>query len=93
MLSKDDQVLDIYDAVTPGLGPVNKAMALEWCQKYKDAEAALIATPDEQLTYLQRSYKEGAKDPSKMVSVDPSVPTVPPPMREVIEELEQRLLE
>jgi hypothetical protein len=71
---------------------VEKSLALKWCQKYKNAEAVLIATPDEQLTYLQRAGKEGVIDPSTMRSVDPSVTTVPPPMRQVIEELEQRLL-
>ena len=72
---------------------VDKSLALKWCQKYKDAEAALLDTDNEKLNYLQESYKEGVIDPSKMKSIDPSVTTVPPPMREVIEELEQRLLE
>ncbi len=70
---------------------VDKSLALKWCQKYKDAEAELLATPDEKLSYLQKAGKEGVLDPSTMRSVDPSVTTVPPPMREVIEELEQRL--
>ena len=71
---------------------VDKSLALKWCQKYKDAETELLATDDKQLSYLQRAYKEGVIDPSKMQSVDPSVNSMPPPMREVIEELEQRLL-
>jgi len=71
---------------------VEKSLALKWCQKYKDAEAALLAIPDEQLNYFQKAIKEGIIDTSTMRCTGPFVATAPTQLRESIEQLEQRLL-
>ena len=82
----------------------NKKVALEWCQKYKDAEETLLRTPDERLSLAQRSWKWLVEDPEEAGKIcaeiamrsprllDARGPADKRPMREVIKELEERLL-
>ena len=44
---------------------IPKTVALEWCQKYIDAEDALLATPDERLTPFQQSAKKMIQNPNE----------------------------
>lgn len=82
----------------------NKKVALEWCQKYKDAEQTLLGTPDEELSLLDQSAKRLIEDPDEYRRtrdeiamyaphlLDGQPPTEDRPMREGIEELEEKLL-
>lgn len=63
---------------------INKPVALEWCQKYREAKDALAATPDDQLTPLQQAAKRVAQrgaDEAELIGE----------MDEQIKELEHRL--
>lgn len=82
---------------------INEPVALDWCQKYREAEDALLATPNEKLTPVQQSAKQMIQDPTESQRVmreiakhaphllEATGPTEDKPMREIIEELEQRL--
>ena len=82
---------------------VNEPVALEWCQKYKDAEDRLLATPDEKLTAYQQSAKQMIQDPTERQRVmremakhaphlvEGTSPSEDVPMRDLIDELEHRL--
>ena len=85
-------------------GTLNKNVALEWCQKYKEAEDRLLDTPDDELSPVQQSAKRLIQDPDRdrevaeeMAKYAPHLlegmpPTEHEPMRQIIEELEERLL-
>lgn len=82
---------------------LNKAVSLEWCQKYKDSEDALLAMPDEKLTPYQKSAKKMIENPTEKQGVmreiakhaphliEGACPTDERTMRELIDHLEQRL--
>lgn len=84
---------------------VSPSVAVEWCRKYKDAEDALLATPDERLTAFHRTAKHMIEAPDEdqellqQIADRISGPLgerlrepEDRPMREIIEELEQRLM-
>jgi hypothetical protein len=92
-------------ALLYGYFNLNKPVALDWCQKYKDAEDRLLATPDEKLTTCQKSTKRLVQDPAEMRRVMEEIANYAPHVvegygalgeirsqRDEIEELEAQLL-
>jgi len=83
-------------------GTLNRQVALEWCQKYKEAERRLLATPDEQLNPFQQAAKRGIEDPEEDRRTREEIAMYAPhllepttedrPIRQLIEKLEGRLM-
>lgn len=83
---------------------INVPIALEWCQKYKDAEEKFLSTPNERLTPIQISTKEMIQNPDEAEKTTREMAKHAPhlmnevgasehkPTKDLIVELEQKLI-
>ena len=81
-----------------------KEAGLQWCRKYRDAEERLLNTPDTELSWEMRALKKAIQDPEESVRMSELMNEKAPglaaeypltgdvSMRDVIEQLEERLL-
>lgn len=98
--------LESYVGMASLYSEIDKGVALEWCDKYKEAEGKLLNTPDEELNISQLSHKKDLLDPEErrrtfreiakhapqFLPDDTEIDDIPS-IRDIINELETSLLQ